>query len=84
MSIAALKAGKHVLVEKPLARTPAEGRGDDRGGRRRSERILMVTFNHRYRGDVQWLKAYIETGALGRIYYAKAHWMRRSRHSAAG
>jgi len=41
-------------------------------------RVLMVAFNHRYRADVQWVKRYIATGALGRIYYAKAHWMRRS------
>ncbi len=42
-----------------------------------SGRVLMVSFDKRYRGDVQWIKSYIDSGALGRIYYAKAHWMRR-------
>jgi predicted dehydrogenase len=35
-------------------------------------------FNHRERGDVAALKHQIDEGQLGRIYYAKAHWMRRN------
>jgi predicted dehydrogenase len=77
VTVAALKAGKHVLVEKPLARTAIEGRAMVEAARAH-DRILMISFNHRYRGDVQWVKQYIESGALGRIYYAKAHWMRRA------
>ncbi len=76
VTIAALRGGKHVLVEKPLALTPTEGRAM-LAAAAEQQRILMVAFNHRYRGDVQWVKQYVESGALGRIYYAKAHWMRR-------
>ncbi|KPV46226.1 hypothetical protein SE17_43500, partial [Kouleothrix aurantiaca] len=46
-----LEAGKHVLVEKPLARSADEGRAMIAAARER-ERILMIAFNHRYRGDV--------------------------------
>lgn len=74
---AALRAGKHVLVEKPLARNAAEAR-DLIAVAAEHDRVLMVSFDKRYRSDVQWIKRYIESGALGRIYYAKAHWMRRS------
>jgi predicted dehydrogenase len=77
VSIAAMRAGKHVLVEKPLARSAAEGR-EMLAVAAETGRVLMVSFDKRYRGDVQWIKQYIDTGALGRIYYAKAHWMRRS------
>jgi predicted dehydrogenase len=77
VSIAALEAGKHVLVEKPLARTVAEGQAmlDAAAA---NDRILMIALTQRYRGDVQWVKRYVDSGALGKIYYAKAHWMRRS------
>ena len=77
VTVEALRAGKHVLVEKPLARSAAEGQLmlDAASA---ADRVLMIAFNHRYRGDVQWVKQYIDSGALGRIYYAKAHWMRRA------
>jgi predicted dehydrogenase len=77
VSIAALRAGKHVLVEKPLARSPEEARAIVAAAREH-DRVLMVSFDKRYRNDVQWIKRYIDSGALGKIYYAKAHWMRRA------
>jgi len=77
VSIAALQAGKHVLVEKPLARNSAESHTMIDAARA-TGRLLMVSFDKRYRGDVQWIKEYIDSGALGKIYYAKAHWMRRA------
>ena len=77
VSIAALRAGKHVLVEKPLSRNPIEAHTIIDAAHE-SGHVLMVSFDKRYRGDVQWIKHYIESGALGQIYYAKAHWMRRA------
>jgi predicted dehydrogenase len=76
VTIAALQAGKHVLVEKPLARTAAEGQAM-LDAAQAAGKILMISFNHRQRTDVQWLHEYVEAGGLGRIYYAKAYWMRR-------
>lgn len=74
---AALAAGKHVLVEKPMARTTEEARRMLAAAERHG-RVLMIGFNRRYRGDVMWLKRHIDSGALGTIYYAKAFWMRRA------
>jgi predicted dehydrogenase len=37
----------------------------------------MVAFNHRQRGDVRLLRKHIEDGGLGKIYHAKAYWLRR-------
>ncbi|HWQ15318.1 MAG TPA: Gfo/Idh/MocA family oxidoreductase [Roseiflexaceae bacterium] len=76
VTIAALAAGKHVLVEKPIARNATEG-AEMVAAAKQYGRVLMVSFNHRQRNDVQWLKQYVDSGALGRIYYAKAYWMRR-------
>jgi predicted dehydrogenase len=45
---------------------------------RTAGRVLDVAFNHRRRGDIQALKGVIDAGRLGRPYYAKAWWLRRS------
>ena len=77
VSIAALQSGKHVLCEKPLARTVAEGESMMKAAIE-ANRVLEVAFNHRRRGDVQVLKKHIDEGGLGTVYNAKAYWMRRS------
>lgn len=77
VALAALQAGKHVLVEKPLAPSVEEGQ-QIIDAARRTERVLGVIFNRRGRHDVQIVKRQVERGALGRIYHARAFWLRRS------
>ncbi|MEV6268277.1 Gfo/Idh/MocA family oxidoreductase [Kribbella sp. NPDC051936] len=77
IALKALEKGLHVLSEKPLARTVAEGTAMVEASKK-AGRVLKVVFNHRERGDVAALKHQIDEGQLGRIYYAKAHWMRRN------
>jgi predicted dehydrogenase len=77
VTIAALESGKHVLCEKPLARSYAEAESMVVAAER-ANRVLQVAFNHRARGDVQVLKRYLEGGRLGDLYHVKASWMRRS------
>lgn len=77
VAIAALEGGRHVLSEKPLARTSAEAE-QMVAAARKAGRVLETAFNHRRRGDVEILKKHIDTGSLGRVYYAKASWLRRS------
>ena len=77
IAIAALERGLHVLSEKPIARTVAEA-DSMVAAARKAERVLEVVFNHRQRGDIQELKRVIDAGRLGRPYYAKAWWLRRS------
>ena len=77
VAVAALESGKHVLSEKPLARTAGEAEQMVKAAIS-SGRVLKTAFNHRERGDVQVLKAAIDSGMLGRIYHAKAFWMRRA------
>ena len=75
--VAALEAGKHVLVEKPLARNAEEGELIVQTARKHGK-VLAIAFNRRHRHDVALLQRHVEAGGLGRIYYAKAFWMRRS------
>ncbi|WP_416210523.1 Gfo/Idh/MocA family protein [Nesterenkonia sp. HG001] len=76
IAIAALERGLHVLCEKPLARDADEGQIMVDAARR-AGRVLDVAFNHRRRGDIRALKGVIDSGELGRSYYAKASWLRR-------
>jgi predicted dehydrogenase len=66
-----------VLCEKPLARTGAEAERIV-GAAREADRAVHIAFTQRERGDVQALKRHIDEGNLGRIYHAKATWMRRN------
>lgn len=75
MAITALRAGKDVLCEKPLARSAAEAEkmaeAADKYGR-----ILMVAMNNRFREDVTTLHRIIKGGELGDIHIVKAGWLR--------
>ena len=77
VTIDALKAGKHVLVEKPMALNASEAEEMVRAAKK-ARRKLMVGFNQRFREDVLVLKKFIAKGVLGDIYYARAGWLRRS------
>jgi predicted dehydrogenase len=76
IAVAALNAGIHVLSEKPMAENADVGRQMVQAAKD-NDRVLEVSFNHRRRGDVQALKSIIDAGLLGKIYYAKAGWLRR-------
>jgi predicted dehydrogenase len=77
ITVAALERGLHVLSEKPIARNGDEGQLMVDAARS-AGRVLEVAFNHRRRGDITALKRVIDDGGLGRPYYAKASWLRRS------
>jgi predicted dehydrogenase len=76
IAVTALERGLHVLSEKPIARTVEEAEAMVAAARS-AGRVLDVAFNHRQRGDIQTLKRVVDAGRLGRIYYAKAWWLRR-------
>ena len=68
LALAALKAGKHVLVEKPLAQTSEQVRRLIEEAERR-KLILMVDHTFLYTPAVQKIRELIVEGALGDIYY---------------
>ncbi len=73
---AALKAGKHVILEKPFAMSLAEAQSAAKLAKE-TGLTLSVGMNQRFNPDSQKVKALVEAGTLGEIYHAKAHWRRR-------
>lgn len=76
ITIAALESGKHVMSEKPMAKTAVDARRMVEAAKRTGKK-LTVGYNNRFRSDSQYLKQLCEDGTLGDIYYAKAHAIRR-------
>lgn len=76
ITVEALKAGLHVLCEKPLATTPDEVR-QMMTARDQAGRLLMTAQHQRFLNSSQRLHAYLQQQPLGDIYYARAHFMRR-------
>lgn len=76
ITIDALHAGKHVLCEKPMAKTSAEARAMVQAAKE-TGKILSIGYQSRYRADSQHLKRMCDDGELGEIYFAKAHALRR-------
>lgn len=76
VAISALSAGKHVLVEKPMARNYAESKRMVESAKEYSK-ILMVAMNVRFRQDAMILNSFTRKGELGEIFYAKTGWLQR-------
>jgi predicted dehydrogenase len=68
MALAALRAGKHVWVEKPLAMTAADGRELVEAARQ-AGRTLFVDETFLYDPLVREMKRLIDEGALGEVYH---------------
>ncbi|MBQ3004488.1 MAG: Gfo/Idh/MocA family oxidoreductase [Clostridia bacterium] len=76
ISIDAMEAGKHVMCEKPMAKTYAEAQAMCEAAKRTGKK-LTIGYQQRWRGNSQYLKKVCDNGELGEIYFAKAHAIRR-------
>ncbi len=72
--IAALRAGKHVLCEKPLANTLSEAR-EMVAAARDAGTVNVVCFNYRRAPAVQLAKKLAEEGRLGEIRHWRATYL---------
>lgn len=75
-TLLAFAAGKHVLCEKPIAMNAREAKEMVEAGHKAGKKF-MVGYNNRFAPSSQLLKSYIDGGALGDIYYARAQALRR-------
>ncbi len=70
IAIAALDAGKDVLVEKPMAVTSDEARAMVQAAER-AGRTLMIAYNHSYDVACAHVKKMLDGGEIGDIAYAE-------------
>jgi predicted dehydrogenase len=76
-TVDALAAGKHVLLEKPMAANLADARAIMQAWEERRDRILMVGFQPDFSAEHQAARQIVDAGALGDVYYAEAVTHRR-------
>lgn len=76
ISIAALEAGKHVLCEKPMAKTAADAQRMLETAERTGKK-LSIAYQNRFRRDSLWMNEAARADMFGEIYLAKAHAIRR-------
>jgi predicted dehydrogenase len=72
-TLAAVQHGKHVLVEKPAARSAAELHPIVAAARRAGV-IVKVGFNHRFHPAFQKARRIFDSGALGPLMYIRARY----------
>ncbi|MCJ7737685.1 MAG: Gfo/Idh/MocA family oxidoreductase [Anaerolineae bacterium] len=75
-TVDALHAGKHVLVEKPMAATLVDATAMTKAAHE-TGLVLMVGIQHRFGAVRKAAKAVVDAGTLGDIYYAEAMRCRR-------
>ena len=75
-TIAALQAGKHVLCEKPLALNAVQAQ-EMANTAQAAGRLLMVGFVRRFAQNTDALKAVIDAGDLGDLYFSQVSIVRR-------
>lgn len=77
VAIESLQAGKHVMLDKPMATQASEAEAI-LAAAAASGKVFMVGQNQRFSPPAQTVKALVTRGDLGEVYHAKAVWLRRS------
>lgn len=86
MSIDSMRAGLHVLVEKPMCNTMEEA-NEMVEVAKKTRRKLFVGYNYRWRPEYQKIKQIMDEGSLGKVLYANCvikTWRAKSYYEHAG
>jgi predicted dehydrogenase len=77
VALDALRAGKHVMLDKPMATNAREAAKLVAEARKQGV-LFMVGQNFRFSAETQTAKQVVEQGTLGDIYHGKTSWKRRA------
>ena len=75
MAMAAIKAAKHIYLEKPIAHTIEEGAEVVKASEQ-SGKVLQVGTQNRSNPHYQKAKQMVEQGMIGEVHYVRAFWYR--------
>ncbi|WP_448664247.1 oxidoreductase [Sphingomonas sp. CJ20] len=75
LAMAALEAGKHVVIDKPFATSVAQAEALQAAAEARGL-VLSAFHNRRWDSDFVTVRALVESGRLGEIVLFEAHWDR--------
>ena len=76
LTLAAFKAGLHVLCDKPMAMTVKEAE-QMLAGSKKARKNLMINFSYRFLDMSCALKQQVDAGVIGDIYFGRTVWHRR-------
>jgi len=76
---AAMRYGRHVLVEKPLCTTYQDSRMLLQQARS-YDKTFYAAFNNQFRVENRWLKTKVLTGKIGEVELIDFEWYRTKRH----
>lgn len=84
-AIQCMEAGKHVVIEKPLALTTSDANAILSKSKDTCKQVFVVMQN-RYAPPIRWLKELVTNGDLGNIYVAQlsCFWNRDQRYYQPG
>lgn len=77
MALEAMKAGKHIYVEKPLAHTIEEGE-EILAASKKYDKVIQVGTQNRSNSLYHMAKDMVDQGYIGEIHYVRAFWYRNS------
>jgi 1,5-anhydro-D-fructose reductase (1,5-anhydro-D-mannitol-forming) len=80
LTLAALRAGKHVFCEKPPAFTAADVE-TVRTAERETGKRVMYGFNHRHHQSIQSMKSMIGSGRFGRLLWMRGRYGKSVDHN---
>jgi len=75
-TVDALRAGKHVMVEKPMAMNAREAAAMCDAAKR-AKKVLTIGFQQRFRPDAQFVRRAVAEGQFGDIVFCRAQALRR-------
>ncbi len=75
-----LNHGKHILIEKPIARNVEEAIEINKTAAEKNK-VAMVGMNFRFRPDAMMIKSLIASHEIGEVFYLKCSWMKQQSSS---